>query len=224
MKNIICANDVRYTVEEGMGTRNILDGVTYNFQKSKITTISGPSGSGKTTLLYSLAGLLNFIAGSVTVNNQSLYAMKQTERDDFRLKNISMVFQNLNLFSFMNVEENILTPFYIKNKKVSKDVRDKISMYLDLMGLNQIQKKSIQALSGGEQQRVAIIRAIIDNAAVIICDEPTASLDQKNTEVFMDTLVKMKEKTQTTIIIATHNERVFKYGDDKVHMLDGIIM
>ncbi|PXV93252.1 putative ABC transport system ATP-binding protein [Lachnotalea glycerini] len=220
---IVRIENINYKIKEGEKTRNILKDVNYSFLNNSITVISGPSGSGKTTLLYAIAGLLDDVDGEIYIDNFQINKLTKKKKDEFRLNNISMVFQNLNLFSFMNVEDNILVPFYIKDKKIDEDVHRKISEYLQLMNLGQIQNKSIQSLSGGEQQRVAIIRAIIDNPKVILCDEPTASLDKNNVVIFMETLLKIKKSTESTIIIVTHDERVTKYGENKISMVDGSI-
>lgn len=224
MKDYIVVEDVRYSVKEGKINKHILDGLSHNFTKSNITTISGPSGSGKTSFLYALAGLLNNIDGKISINGHDIYKMNSSERDDFRLQNLSVVFQNLNLFSFMNVEDNILMPFHVKKKNITEKTQNKVSEYLDLLGLKQIHKRSINSLSGGEQQRVAIIRALIDNPSVVLCDEPTASLDQNNTDIFMENLLLTRQIFDSTVIISTHDERVIKYGDDKIQMVNGVVI
>lgn len=221
MSSIIEMQNVVYEIMENKKKRKLLDNITYSFEKSTITVVSGPSGSGKTTLLYALAGLLEHVQGKIVIDGVEVNVDDEKKRNDFRLNNLSMVFQNLNLFSFMNVEDNILVPYYVKEKTIDDKVRNKISQYLDLMNLGQIQKKSIQSLSGGEQQRVAIIRALIDDPKVVLCDEPTASLDRENVEVFMKTLLKIKNETKATIIIVTHDSRVFEYGESKIIMIDG---
>ena len=221
MSSIIEMQNVVYEIMENKKKRKLLDNITYSFEKSTITVVSGPSGSGKTTLLYALAGLLEHVQGKIVIDGVQVNVDDEKKRNDFRLNNLSMVFQNLNLFSFMNVEDNILVPYYVKEKTIDDKVRNKISQYLDLMNLGQIQKKSIQSLSGGEQQRVAIIRALIDEPKVVLCDEPTASLDRENVEVFMKTLLKIKNETKATIIIVTHDSRVFEYGENKIIMVDG---
>lgn len=221
MSSIIEMQNVVYEIMENKKKRKLLDNITYSFEKSTITVVSGPSGSGKTTLLYALAGLLEHVQGKIVIDGVQVNVDDEKKRNDFRLNNLSMVFQNLNLFSFMNVEDNILVPYYVKEKTIDNKVRNKISQYLDLMNLGQIQKKSIQSLSGGEQQRVAIIRALIDEPKVVLCDEPTASLDRENVEVFMKTLIKIKNETKATIIIVTHDSRVFEYGENKIIMVDG---
>lgn len=219
-KKIIMKN-VSYSITEGGRKRKLLNDVNVEFDGEKITVISGPSGSGKTTLLYAMAGLLDKVDGSIYVGRKDINKIGVKEKAELRLNNISIIFQNLNLFSFMNVEDNIMVPLYLKNRKITEEIRSKISHYLDVMCLGQIQKKSISNLSGGEQQRVAIIRALIDDPEVVLCDEPTASLDSENTRQFMETLVKISKESGAAIVIVTHDARVFAYGDVKVTMIDG---
>lgn len=219
-KKIIMKN-VSYSITEGGRKRKLLNDVNVEFDGEKITVISGPSGSGKTTLLYAMAGLLDKVDGSIYVGGKDINKIGVKEKAELRLNNISIIFQNLNLFSFMNVEDNIMVPLYLKNRKITEEIRSKISHYLDVMCLGQIQKKSISNLSGGEQQRVAIIRALIDDPEVVLCDEPTASLDSENTCQFMETLVKISKESGAAIVIVTHDARVFAYGDVKVTMIDG---
>lgn len=219
-KKIIMKN-VSYSITEGGRKRKLLNDVNVEFDGEKITVISGPSGSGKTTLLYAMAGLLDKVDGSIYVGGKDINKIGVKEKAELRLNNISIIFQNLNLFSFMNVEDNIMVPLYLKNRKITEEIRSKISHYLDVMCLGQIQKKSISNLSGGEQQRVAIIRALIDDPEVVLCDGPTASLDSENTRQFMETLVKISKESGAAIVIVTHDARVFAYGDVKVTMIDG---
>ncbi|MFX0548187.1 ATP-binding cassette domain-containing protein [Hathewaya histolytica] len=216
-------SNVSFSVKEGNVKRNILDDISYNFESNKITTIGGPSGSGKTTLLYALAGILNIDKGDVRIGEKSIYGMSLKERDDFRLHNISFIYQNLNLFSFMNVEQNILLPFMLRKEEVNEKVREKMDYYLDLMELGNIKKKDIQSLSGGEQQRIAIIRSIIADMKLILADEPTGNLDKQNTIKFMKCLTKIKEDSDTTIIIVTHDENVYDFGDNKLKLDNGQI-
>lgn len=124
----------------------------------------------------------------------------------------------------MTVEENILAPYFIRGLKVDQKVKQKVADYLKLMNLGKIQNKSISALSGGEQQRVAIIRSMILKPSVILCDEPTASLDSENTIRFMQSLIALNNEKPTTVIIATHDEKVMRFAENKIQMVDGKIM
>lgn len=224
MSSQISVNNLKYKIRENNADKYILNGINFEFKKSDLITISGPSGSGKTTFVYALAGLLDDIEGEIKVGTASLHTMNRKEKDNFRLNNIGLVFQNLNLFEFMNVEDNIAMPLLAKNKPITEEIKVKIGMYLELMQLGKIQNKLVSSLSGGEKQRVAIIRALIDNPKYVICDEPTANLDSKSTLQFMDLLVKLKNHTDNTIIISTHDDRVVRFSDKNIELVDGRIV
>lgn len=219
----IKVSNLTFTIREGDIDRNVLDNINYKFDDDKFTTISGPSGSGKTTFLYSLAGILNITSGKVEIMGKSLYDMSQKDRDKFRLENMGLIYQNLNLMTFMTIEDNILLPFYLQKKKIDTNIKNKIKEYLNILNLNGVEKKSVGQLSGGEKQRVAIIRSIITKPKVILCDEPTASLDRANTINFMEALMKIKANENSTIIMVTHDESVFEYGDVRLKIVDGKI-
>lgn len=223
MMNAATVQDLTYTVQEAGKDRVILNHINCSFEQGKIYTISGPSGSGKTTLLYAMAGLLDQVRGEVHIGETEMLRERRRTRDRIRLEKIGIVFQNLNLFDFMNVEDNILVPYYLRKQKISMKVRRQIGEYLDLLNQGQIQKKQISALSGGEQQRVAIIRAIVSAPQLILCDEPTASLDSKNVYIFMEALLKLQRESRSTIVIVTHDQRVYDYGDEKIQIVDGCL-
>lgn len=222
--NVVQIKDAYYKIQDGDKERLLLSNINCEFEKGRITLVSGPSGSGKTTLLYSIAGLLgNGFTGNVIVNDTEIYQLSESQRDHFRLYNMSMVFQNLNLFSFMDVEQNIFVPFYAKNKPIDESMKKLVSFYLEVMGLGHIQNKQLKNLSGGEQQRVAIIRAIIDNPCVVLCDEPTASLDKDNSVIFYEHLRKLIDQTQLTVVIVTHDKLAQQFADNVLVMEDGAI-
>lgn len=220
----IITKELIYTVPEGDGTRNILNGIDCIIPKELLTTISGPSGSGKTTFMYALAGLIDSIKGSVSYDDISLYSLVQSERDDFRLNHISFIFQHLNLFGFMNVEDNIKLNYILRNEKAGKGVEDKIDNYLEIMNLGKIRKKEIQSLSGGEKQRIAIIRAFISGANYIFADEPTGNLDKKNSYLFMDCLKNIMKENEATVVLVTHDSKILDYGDNQMIIEDGKLL
>lgn len=221
---MITMTDLSFEVNEGDKQRTILDIPFHVFESSKINVVSGPSGSGKTTLLYALAGILSINSGKVEIDGTSLYELMKDQRDNYRMDYISTIYQNHNLLSFMTVEENILMPYYVKGLKVDDQVKKRVAKHLEMMNLENIQHKSINSLSGGEQQRVSIIRAMIRNPRVILCDEPTASLDSENTVRFMESLKLMRKDNKPTIIIATHDEKVIGYSESNIYMVDGKII
>ena len=222
-ENIVTTN-LTYTVSEGGSQRNILNGIDCSIPKGKLTTISGPSGSGKTTFMYALSGLSEGVKGEVDFGDVSLYSLTQKERDHFRLQHIGFIFQHLNLFGFMNVEDNIKLNYILRNEKVSRSVEEKIDQYLDIMNLGKIRKKEIQTLSGGEKQRVAIIRAFISGAEYIFADEPTGNLDRENSLLFMDCLKKIMKEKAATVVLVTHDNKILNYGDSQMIIEDGKLL
>lgn len=216
--------NISYSIKEREGRREILKNISGRIEENSIVTIQGPSGSGKTTLLYAIAGLLDGLKGKVIIDGKNIYELNKKQRDAFRLQNMSIVFQNLNLFKFLSVEDNILMPLYIKKEKNVKAFRDKMSDYLSAMSMNKLRKEEVRALSGGEQQRVAILRSFVNNSKYILCDEPTANLDKKNTLIFMQTLQQLKMQTKATVIIVTHDEKVFQFGEQKIYLDDGLLL
>lgn len=223
-KSSIVARNLTYTVFEGSGERNILNHIDCEIESSTLTTVTGPSGSGKTTFMYALAGLLNISEGEVLYSDNSIYKLKQNDRDLFRLENISFIYQHLNLFGFMNVEENITLNYTLRKKKITPEISQKIDWYLELMKLGKIRKKEIQSLSGGEKQRIAIIRAFISKAEFIFAGEPTGNLDYKNSLLFMECLKDIMKENHSTVILVTHNKEINDYGDQKITLMDGNII
>ncbi|OWR33184.1 ABC transporter [Saccharibacillus sp. O23] len=220
----IAAEGLIYTVEEGGRKRNILDGISCDIPEGALTTIGGPSGSGKTTFMYALAGLLQLSGGSVRYGtNVSIYDMKPKQRDAFRLERIGFIYQHLNLFGFLNVEENITLNYALRGKPVTPEVDARIDAYLEVMKLGPIRKKEIGALSGGEKQRVSIIRAFISDAPYIFADEPTGNLDRENSVLFMDCLKDMIGTNRSTVVLVTHESEIKAYGDRQITIVDGRI-
>lgn len=220
----IVANNLTYTVLEGGKERDILKGIDCSIPKGTLTTISGPSGSGKTTFMYALAGLSEEVKGDVSYGDVSLYSLDTSQRDRFRLNNISFIFQHLNLFGFMNVEDNIRLNYILRNEKVSREVEAKIDQYMDIMKLGNVRKKEIQTLSGGEKQRIAIIRAFISGAKYIFADEPTGNLDKENSHLFMDCMKKIMKENDATVVLVTHDNEIFQYGDNQLIIEDGKLL
>ncbi len=219
----IVANNLTYTVMEGGKEKDILKGIDCSIPKGMLTTISGPSGSGKTTFMYTLAGLSEGVKGEVNYGDVSLYSLATSERDKFRLNHISFIFQHLNLFGFMNVEDNIRLNYILRNEKVSREVEEKIDAYMDIMKLGKVRKKEIQTLSGGEKQRIAIIRAFISGAKYIFADEPTGNLDRENSYLFMDCMKDIMKENDATVVLVTHDSHIFDYGDNRLIIEDGKI-
>ena len=160
-KEIIRINNLSYKVKDGDEEKMLLNNISISFEMPEIITISGPSGSGKTTFLYAISGMLDNLKGEIYIEEKNILACTKKEREKIRLNDISIIFQNLNLFSFMNVEDNILLPYYIKERTVNEKTCQLMNEYLTIMNLAGINKRDIHSLSGGEQQRVAIVAVMI---------------------------------------------------------------
>ena len=166
--------------------------------------ILGKSGSGKTTLLNILGGLLAPKKGEVIIDGTSLYQLKENELDQFRGRNIGIVFQKPHLLKPLTVSENVALPYFFSKNLAA----DKVQYYLDQLGIQNKQHARIHTLSEGEAQRVSIARALINGPKVILADEPTASLDDENANLVVELLKSQAKKLGAALIIVTHNSRI----------------
>ncbi len=179
--------------------------------------LRGPSGSGKTTLVNIIAGILKPTAGSVTVAGQEISRSRDKANREFRLNNIGFIFQNFELLDYLNVEQNILLPFSIGRKmKVTPDVRRRIDASLERMGIADKKRVYPGQLSQGEQQRVAICRAVVNEPALIIADEPTANLDERNAANVIDLIGELLDRKRATFLMVTHDRSFDEFFDDLV--------
>ena len=182
----------------------------------------GPSGCGKTTLISVIAGILMQDSGECEVLGQNLKSLRSRDLLDFRAKNIGFVFQSFNLLPSITIAENVAVPLMIngmewtKAEKISNDL-------LDEVGLGGRGKSLPNLLSGGQQQRVAIARAIVHNPKILVCDEPTSALDHETGQKIMELLKSLNESRKTTLLVVTHDNRIFPYASRIAHMDDGKI-
>ena len=199
--------------------RIIYDNVSLTLPNKGVVAIVGESGSGKTTLLNAIAGLDFDYEGSITIDSINLKNLSSDDQRDYRVHNIGYVFQNFNLLNLDNVETNILVPFESTSNS-SKKIQDrKITELLSLLGISKLRKQSVNRLSGGEKQRVAIARAMINSPRVILCDEPTGALDEKNSEQIYEILRKISSKS--LILIASHDyDGIKKIADQIIFLKD----
>ena len=223
-KEIIRINNLSYKVKDGDEEKMLLNNISISFEMPEIITISGPSGSGKTTFLYAISGMLDNLKGEIYIEEKNILACTKKEREKIRLNDISIIFQNLNLFSFMNVEDNILLPYYIKERTVNEKTCQLMNEYLTIMNLAGINKRDIHSLSGGEQQRVAIARALATKPAIVLADEPTGNLDSKTSDEVMALLKTSAMKYEQTLIVITHNEDIAQMGNRKLVIADGKVV
>lgn len=205
---------------EGEATVNALKNVSFSLEKGELAAVVGESGSGKSTLLKCIGALDNSTSGTVLIDRQDLFAMREEERTIFRRRNIGFVFQSFQLVPELNVEQNIIFPLLLDYRKPDSK---KVNEILNLLGLVERRHHLPSQLSGGQQQRVAIGRALITQPKLILADEPTGNLDSKNSQDVMDMLTKASRHYQQTILIITHNKALITSVDRVFQVSDGIL-
>lgn len=199
-------------LSKNYGKRRIFSDFSYDFPSKGLIAIVGESGTGKSTMLNMISGLDFDYGGSIKINGSSLSKMSESELCDFRLKNIGYVFQNFNLLNLDTVENNILLPLDAFSKANKKIKNRRVEDALSLVNISKLKKMHVNKLSGGEKQRVAIARAIINNPQIILCDEPTGALDEKNGNEIFNLLKKIS--TNKLVIVATHDlDSIYKIAD-----------
>ena len=200
----------------------VLSNTMFNVEEGRFYAVMGSSGSGKTTLLNVIGGIDKFDSGEIIIDNVRLSALTRTEMADFRLNNVGIVYQNYNLIDCLTLRENILLPLHNKDIDSSEldYVSDKIAAKL---GIRDILDRYPHEVSGGEQQRAAICRAIINEPKVILADEPTGNLDSKSTTAVMECFEKLNKEDGITILMVTHDLYTASYCDKVLLFKDGRI-
>ncbi|MCC6671142.1 MAG: ABC transporter ATP-binding protein [Planctomycetes bacterium] len=200
-----------------------LRGVDLEARAGEMLLLVGPSGCGKTTLLSVLAGVLDADGGEAEVFGASVTRMRPRQRTEFRLRNIGFVFQHFNLLPSLSNAENVAIPLLLRGTPRAAAV-DKAVAELRLVGLEGREHDHPHHLSGGQQQRVAIARALVAEPRLIVCDEPTASLDGDTGARILQLLKDIAVDRERCIVVVTHDARVFRFGDRIAEMLDGRIV
>ena len=206
------------TFSDGSKKLHVLKDINLQIDKGSIITIKGPSGSGKSTLLSIIGTLDNADSGELLIDGMSI--KDNTNIDKLRNKSIGFVFQFHNLISELTLEENVSLPKMIAKEQLGKKELIELFEYFDLKDrMNSFPND----LSGGEKQRVAVMRAIINNPSIVIADEPTGNLDKENALKMMSLFQKLNTEKKLTIIVATHDENVFNIGHKKYQLVDGYL-
>ena len=209
-------------ITKSFGSLQVLKGIDLEINKGEIVSIVGPSGAGKTTLLQIMGTLDEPDAGTVQIDGTVVSRMKEKELSAFRNKNIGFVFQFHQLLPEFTALENVMIPALIAGVS-SKEANDRATKILDFMGLVDRASHKPNELSGGEKQRVAVARALINDPAVILADGPSGSLDTHNKEDLHQLFFDLRDRLGQTFVIVTHDERLAKITDRTVHMVDGMI-
>lgn len=206
------------TYGAGEARVDALQDVSFTLQKGEFTAVVGESGSGKSTLLNCIGGLDTPMSGKVWLDGQDLFSMKENQRTVFRRQNIGFVFQSFHLVAELNVEQNIIFPLLLDHQ--NPDPRQ-VEEILEVLGLADRRHHLPGQLSGGQQQKVAIGRALIMRPMLVLADEPTGNLDSGNSQDVMDLLMKASRYYQQTILMITHNEHLTTGVDRVLRVRDG---
>ena len=216
--SIIEFNDVSRIYTNGEHEQRALDHATLSLEEGKFIVVLGPSGAGKSTLLNLLGGLDNPTSGTITVNGRDISTLTPNELADYRAETVGFVFQSYNLIPTLTVVENVaLVKEIATNPLSSHDM-------LEAVGLSDHIHNFPSELSGGEQQRVSIARALAKNPEILLCDEPTGALDSETGVMVLKLLLKMAREMGKTIIIVTHNQNIAKMADVVVRVKNGKIV
>lgn len=201
----------------------VLQGINLQIGKGEMVAIMGPSGSGKTTLLNILCGIDSADKGKVLFNEKDLINMSKSELALHRRQRMGMVFQEYNLIDSLTIKENIMLPMILEKKEI-EDMEDKTEKLTELLGISDILDKNIYDVSGGQKQRAAICRAMVNDPSIILADEPTGNLDSKSTKDVMNYLNKVNENFDTSVLMVTHDSFSASYCNRVVLLQDGKIM
>lgn len=200
----------------------VLKGINYSFETGKLYAIKGHSGSGKTTLIKILGLMDELSSGEYLLYNKPTNNLSDKESSYYRMKNIGFIFQEYNLNPYLKAYENVIVPTVI-NKEISSQDRTKIAEnLLKNVGLLERKEHFPKELSGGEQQRIAIARAIANNPSIIIADEPSGNLDKNNEEIIFKLLKKMAEDGKCVIVVS-HSDEISSYADINLLLEDGLL-
>ncbi len=210
-------------VKKSFGNLNVLKGITLHIDKGEVVSIVGPSGAGKTTLLQIIGTLDKADSGEISIDGKEISRMSKKQLSDFRNTHIGFVFQFHQLLPEFTALENIMIPAYIAGKSRS-EAKKRAMELLDFMGLTDRATHKPNELSGGEKQRVAVARALVNNPAVILADEPSGSLDSKNKAELHQLFFDLRDKFGQTFVIVTHDEELASITDRTIHLRDGVII
>ena len=209
-------------ITKSFGSLQVLKGIDLHINRSEVVSIVGPSGAGKTTLLQIIGTLDRPDSGSVLVDSVDVTKLSQKRLSDFRNQHIGFVFQFHQLLPEFTALENVMIPAYIAGIS-QREAKLRAQELLQFMGLNDRASHKPNELSGGEKQRVAVARALVNKPAIILADEPSGSLDSKNKEELHQLFFDLRDKFGQTFVIVTHDEQLANITDRTIHLKDGML-
>ncbi|MCM1054841.1 MAG: ABC transporter ATP-binding protein [Bacteroides sp.] len=216
---MIKISNIVKTYGQGANRVTALNGLSFEIGDGEAIAVTGKSGAGKSTLLNIIGAVHRPDSGNVEYNGTNITELNEKQLLSFRNKRIGFVFQNYRLISELTVKENITLPALIASKKYDKE---RFELLTASLGIDGLLLRYPNEISGGELQRAAIARALINKPAVLLCDEPTGNLDSETSAAVMETILKISRETNQTVIIATHDSDVMKYTDRTLHIKDGM--
>ncbi len=222
MKDIITAKQLR----KSYGDLTVLKGVDLNIQKGEVVAITGPSGAGKTTLLQILGTLSSpdkTPTTTLTIDQSEILGLKDKDLARFRNESLGFVFQFHELLDEFTALENVMMPALIQGKKKAV-VKDKAMGLLQRLGVDHRINHKPNSLSGGEQQRIAVARALMNDPAIIFADEPSGNLDSQNADALHQLFFDLRDELKQTFVIVTHNKTLANMADRTIHLVDGAIV
>jgi putative ABC transport system ATP-binding protein len=224
MKNVMIeATDIVKVLGEGAGRVDALKGINLSLVGGELTLLMGPSGSGKTTLLSVLGCMMSPTSGTVRIRGRSTTALSPEALAEVRRENVGFVFQSYHLFPTLTAAENVRLALDVRGER-SPLAREKAAKALATVGLSHKANSFPRELSGGEQQRVAVARAIVGDASVVLADEPTAALDSENGHAVMTMLAEIAKDPARALFIVTHDPRIIPFADRILRIEDGSIV
>lgn len=223
MGTAVSVNNITKEFIDGNNRSLVLRGVSAEFPESEVNFLVGPSGCGKTTLLSIMAGLLGTTTGSLLILGEDLSKMTDDQKIMFRANNLGFIFQQFNLVPTLTASENVAIPLLASGQKWEIAIKSAKEMLVEF-GLQGKEDLYPRHLSGGQQQRVAISRALVHRPKFLLCDEPTSALDHETGEKVMQILTAATKSMKTTLLVVTHDSRIYRYADSIFHMNDGVII
>jgi len=221
-QSAICARGITRDFEAGQTTIRVLHGIDTDIRSGEMTYVVGESGSGKTTLISIMCGILWPTSGEVKVFGTDIYKLSDTELVNFRLNNIGFIFQQYNLIPSIDAVTNAAVPLIAQGMRIA-EARERAQVLLDKLNIGDEALKLPRQLSGGQQQRVAIARALATNPSVMLCDEPSGSLDFETGKHIFKLLRDLNQQNNKVMCVVTHNAPIGEIGDRVIRLHDGKI-